>query len=173
MSQKGDKCSEIAKGNFQKAQNNTARLSDSVYDPDKSQYCGCIIHHCYWINSYWIISICGLPWRFSVSSFCEFLKITFCIFTAFFSFLPQANRCLFFRLCLIRSTLACTNMIKFDEMEFSEHVPEEVIIVFWRLVYYYDHSCQKERLQNIVRNSSKWNVNEIRSWFHTSNLYTA
>ena len=53
-----------------------------------------------------------------MSSFCDFRKMTFSVFTTFFSFLTQAN--LGF----------CPNMINFDSMDFSECHPEEVISFF-------------------------------------------
>ena len=49
------------------------------------------IRHWNWMNSYWMIRIGCLSWRFSVSSFCDFGKITFCSFIAFFSFLAKAT----------------------------------------------------------------------------------
>ena len=63
----------------------------SFFGTDKSQHGGYITHHWTWMNSYWMFWIGGLSWRFSVSSFCEFWKITFCDFTPFFSFLTKAT----------------------------------------------------------------------------------
>ena len=42
-----------------------------------AQYGGYITRHWNWMNSYWIFWIGGFSWRFSVSSFCDFWKITF------------------------------------------------------------------------------------------------
>ena len=56
-----------------------------------TQYGGYITHHWNWMNSYSMFRIGMLSWRFSVSSFCDLLKMTFCYFTAFFSFLKNVT----------------------------------------------------------------------------------
>ena len=58
-----------------------------------------------------------------MSSLCDFGKITFCDFTACFSFLTQAN--------ILKLTMyLCPNMINFDRVPFSERRSEEVISFF-------------------------------------------
>ena len=47
------------------------------------------------VNSYWMFWIGCLCGSRSVNSFCDFWKNTFCDFTAFFSFLTQANLYIF------------------------------------------------------------------------------
>ena len=88
--QKGDKCGESARGKFSKI-TETARLPGWEYEADKSRYGGYITRHWNLINCYcmfWIGCFRGTHWE---SSFCDFRKITFRDFTAFFSFLTQAN----------------------------------------------------------------------------------
>ena len=62
--------------------------------------------------------------------------MTFRDLTTFLSFLTRENL-VFFRLFLLRSIIAylCPNIINFDNVDFSERRPEEVISFFWRSVY--------------------------------------
>ena len=105
------------------------------------------------ITNWLIVWIGGLSWRFSLSlsSFCDFFKMTICDFIAFFSFLARANLFIF-QMCFIRRTLAylCLNMINFDAVDFSEHRSEEVIGFFWRSVYKLYFKCPW--LQFVVKN---------------------
>ena len=75
----------------------------------------------------------------SVSSFCDFHKITFCDFTTFFSYLTLSKP-LFFSsdvpLRSIKPPNLCPNMINFDGLDFSERRSEEVISCFWCSVYF-------------------------------------
>ena len=67
-----------------------------------------------------------------MSSFCDFRKISFCNFTAFFSFLTQANLCCFFQMFFILRSISgslCPN-INFDKVNFSERHTEEVVNFF-------------------------------------------
>ena len=72
----------------------------------------------------------------SVSSFCDFWKMTFHDLTAFYPFWKEKMSC-FFRYILLRGIKAylCPNIIYFDSVDFSEPCPEEVISFFWRSVY--------------------------------------
>ena len=63
----------------------TARLLGTELCTDNSQYGGYITRLWNWM--FWID---GLSRRFSVSSFCDFWKVTFCDFLAFFSFLEKS-----------------------------------------------------------------------------------
>ena len=65
----------------------------------------------------------------SVSSFCDFQKMTFRDLTAFFSFLIWEN--LVFQIFLLRSIKAYLypNIIKFDSVDFNERRPEEVMFL--------------------------------------------
>ena len=67
-----------------------------------------------------------------VSSFCDFLQMTSCDFTLFYSFF-YSSKCLFFEMCLVRSTIAslCPIMSHFNAFDFSEHCSEEVVSFFW------------------------------------------
>ena len=71
----------------------------------------------------------------SVSSFCDFRKMTFCDLTAFFSFLKREN--LVFQIFLLRCIKAylCPNIINFDSVDFSERRPEEVMFLLTLSVY--------------------------------------
>ena len=69
---------------------------------------------------------CEFPAR-EASSFCDFYKMTSCDFTAFFSFLTQAN------LLLIKDNFLpnlCPNMNHFNALDFSECRSDEVIHFF-------------------------------------------
>ena len=87
------------------------------------------------MNSFWILWIGRLRGARSVSSFCDFRKMTFRDQTVFSHF--EARISCVFLIFLLRSIKAylCPNMIKFDAVDFSEHRPEEVISFFWRSVY--------------------------------------
>ena len=87
------------------------------------------------MNSYLMFWIGRLRGARSVSSFCNFRKITFRDLTTFLSFLMREN---VFQIFLLRSIKAylCPNIIKFDSVDFSERRPEEVISFFWRSVYF-------------------------------------
>ena len=95
ISQRGDKCDEITRCQFQKIKE-TARLSGWEFEADKSRYGVYVTCYWNWMNSYWMFWIGCLRGARSVSSFCDFRKFTFWDFTAFFSFLTQWNL-LFFR----------------------------------------------------------------------------
>ena len=82
---------------------------------------------------FWIDRLRGAR---SVSSFCDFRKITFRDLTAYFSFLMREKSWVF-QIFLLRSIKAylCPNIINFDSGDFSERRPEEMISFFWRSVY--------------------------------------
>ena len=84
-----------------------------------------------------VLNISGLLWRFSASIFCDFWKISFCNFTAFFSRLTKAT--LWFS-DVIQLTISylCPNMNHFDSVDFSERHSEEIISFFWRSVYIFN-----------------------------------
>ena len=87
----------------------------------KNQCGGYITCHWNWMNSYWAFWIGGLSMEVFSEQFLQFFeKITFCNFTAFFSFLTKASIWIF-RCASKRSTLAylCRN-IKFNLVDFSE-----------------------------------------------------
>ena len=73
----------------------------------------------------------------SVSSFCDFRKMTFRDLTAFPPF-SREKSCVF-QIFLLRSIKAYLfpNIINFDSVDFSERRPEEVISFCWRSVYLY------------------------------------
>ena len=119
------KCDGIARGQFSKI-TETARLSGLEFGADKSSYGVYVTRYWNWINSYWMFWIGCLRGARSVSSFCDFRKITFRDFTGLFSFLTQENL-LFFRYSYegVLKLLVCPN-INFDSVDFSERRPEEV-----------------------------------------------
>ena len=82
---------------------------------------------------FWIHRLRGAR---SVSSFCDFRKITFRDLTAFSPF--EVRKSCVFQIFLLRSIKAylCPNIINFDCVDFSERRPEEVVSFFWRSVYY-------------------------------------
>ena len=84
---------------------------------------------------FWIGCLLGALKAHSMSSFCNFRKITFGDLTEFS--LSWHKNILCFSDILIRSIKAylCPNIINFDRVDFSEHRPEEVISFFWRSVY--------------------------------------
>ena len=86
---KKDKFGEIASGQFSNI-TETARLSAWEFGADKSRYGGYITRLWNQMNNYWLFWIGCLR-----GAFCDFRKITFCDFTAIFSFITQANLCLF------------------------------------------------------------------------------
>ena len=102
-SQKGVKCSEIARAHLSKI-TESAHLPSTEFGMGKGRYGGYITCHWNWMNSYWLL-VGGISWRFSVSSFCDFWKMNFCDFAAFFSFLTKSKH-LTFQMWFIRSTIA-------------------------------------------------------------------
>ena len=89
---------------------------------DNRQYSGYITRLWNWMNSYWMFWIDGLS--------CDFWRVTFCNFIAFFPFWQKQP----FNLSdvlHIRRTIAylCLNMINFDAVDFSEHRSEEVMFL--------------------------------------------
>ena len=56
---KGDKCVEIARGQFSKI-TETACLSGWEFEADKSRYSVYVTHHWNWMNSYWMFWIGSL-----------------------------------------------------------------------------------------------------------------
>ena len=100
----------------------------------KSQCGGYITRHRNWMNSYWMFWIGRLSWRFSVSSFCDFWKMTFCDFIRINFFPFGKSNPLIFQMCFIRRTVAylCLNMTNFDPVDISEHRSAKVISFFWR-----------------------------------------
>ena len=121
--------------NFQKSQKLLASRAGS-FEADNSPYGVYVARHWNWMNSYWMFWIGRLRGARSVSSFCDFRKMTFRDLTAFFSFFEARKSCVF-QIFLLRSIKAylCPNIINFDSVDFSEHRPEEVISFFWRSVY--------------------------------------
>ena len=113
-----------------------SRLPATELGTDKSQYGGYITRHWNGMNSHWMFWIGGLSWRFSVSSFCDIWKLTFCDFITFFLLFAKSYP-LIFLMCFIRGIIAylCLNMINFDAVDFSGHRSKEVISFFWRSVY--------------------------------------
>ena len=90
FNQRGDKCDEIARGQFLKI-TETACLSGWEFEADNSPYGVYATRHWNWMNSYWMFWIGRLRGARSVSSFCNFRKITFRDLTAFISFLMREN----------------------------------------------------------------------------------
>ena len=134
FSQKGEKCGEIAKGNFSKI-TQTARWEP----PRKSAYSehSIAIHSISktgYVTAILAIVRAELRAR-EASSFCDFWKMTSCNFTFIFLFFDSMKR-LFFEMCLVRSTLAnlCPTMIHFNALDFNECRSEEVLSFFWRSV---------------------------------------
>ena len=76
------------------------------------------------MNSYWMFWIGRVRGARSVSSFCDFRKMTFRDLTEFFSFLMRENGV--FQIFLLRSIKAdfCPNIINFDSVDFSGRRPE-------------------------------------------------
>ena len=132
---RGDKCDEIARGKFSKI-TETARLSGWEFEADNSPYSVYATRHWNWMNSYWMLWIGRLRGARSVSSFCDFRKITFRDLTRIFLLFDARKSCVF-QIFLLRSIKAylCPNIINFDSVNFSECRPEEVISFFWRSVY--------------------------------------
>ena len=134
FSPKREKCGEIARGQFLKI-TETAHLPGWEFEADKSRYGGYIhilvTRHWNWMNSYWIFWIGCLRGACCVSSFCDFLNMTFCDLTTLSSFLTQANLGVF--RCSYQGVLK-RNIINFDAVDFSECRPEEVISFFWHSV---------------------------------------
>ena len=67
----------------------------------------------------------------SVSSFCDFRKMTIFVIEPYFLLLEVRISCVFL-IFLLRSIKAylCPNIINFNAVDFSERRPEEVIIIF-------------------------------------------
>ena len=95
FNQRGDKCDESARGQFSKI-TETACLSGWEFEADNSPYGVYVTRHWIWMNSYWMFWIGRLRGARSVSSFCDFRKMTFRDLTTFFSFLTRENL-VFFR----------------------------------------------------------------------------
>ena len=89
---RGDKCDEIARGQFSKI-TETACLSGWEFEADKSRYGVYVTRHWNWMNSYWLFWISCLRGARSVSSFCDFWKITFRDLTAFSPFWQEIILC--------------------------------------------------------------------------------
>ena len=124
----------------------TACLSGWDFKTDNSPYCIYITRHWNWMNSYWMFWIGRLCGARSVSSFCDFRKMTFLWFNRIFSFLTPKISCVY-QIFLLRSIKAylCPNIIHFDGVDFSERRPEEVISFFWRSVYLSSNTYKKVR----------------------------
>ena len=133
FNQRGDKCDEIARGQFSKI-TETACLSGWEFEADKSRYGVYKTHHWKWMNSYWIFWI-GCLRGALVSSFCDFRNMAFRDLTAFSLIFDTRKSCVFL-IFLLRSIkdYLCPNIINFDSVDFSEHRLEEVISFFWRSV---------------------------------------
>ena len=104
---------------------------------DNSQYGGYITRLWKCMNSYWMfwIHVGGLLWKFSVSSFCDFWKITFWDFTKCFSFLAKAT--LWFSDLFHEENYSLSISKTPNMIDFSECRSEEVIRFFWCSVYEY------------------------------------
>ena len=89
---RGDKCYEIARGQFSKI-TKTACLSGWEFEADKSRYGIYVTRHWNWMNSYWIFWIGCLRGARSVSSLCDFRKMTFRYLTAFSPFWNKKILC--------------------------------------------------------------------------------
>ena len=133
----GEKCSEITRGHISEI-TETARLSGWKFTTDKSRCSSYITRHWNWMHSYWMFCIGGLSWRFSLSSFCEFWKITFCDSPHFPPF-PQEYPFDFsdvlhqeYFSLYVSKTLS---MINSNFEDFNERRSEEVISFFWCSVY--------------------------------------
>ena len=139
MKEDRDKCDEIARGQFSKKKKETACLSGWEFEADKSRYGIYATRYWNWMKRYWMFWIGCVRGARSVSSFCDFRKMTFHDLTAFFSFLSNVRKsCVFtFQIFLLKSIKAylCPNIIYLDSLDFSGRHPEEVISFFWCSVY--------------------------------------
>ena len=92
LSQKGEKCSEIAKyispWNHRECSLSTSMKNSLFRTINRYSF---NFHGGLWNHP--TSFVCGIHRAGNTSSFCDFWKITFSIFTAFFSFLAQASRC--------------------------------------------------------------------------------
>ena len=131
FNQRGDKCDEIARGQFSKI-TETACLSGWEFEADKSHYGVYVTRHWIWMNSYWMVWIGCHRGARSVSSFCNFRKNDLSWFNCIFLLFDTRKSCVF-QIFLLRSIKAylCPNIINFDSVDFSERRPEEVISFFW------------------------------------------
>ena len=82
--------------NFQKSQKIAACLSGWEFKADNSLYGVYATRHWNWMNSYWMFWIGCVRGARSVSSFCDFWKMTSRDLTVLFFFLMQENL-VFFR----------------------------------------------------------------------------
>ena len=122
--------------NFQKSQKLLASLAGQEFEADNSPYGVYATRHWNRMNSYWMFWIGCVRGARSVSSFCDFRKMTFRDLTVLFSFLMREN--LVFQIFLLKSIKAylCPNIIHFNGVDFSERRPEQEISFFWRSVYF-------------------------------------
>ena len=127
FNQRGDKCDEIARGQFSKI-TETACLSGWEFETDNNPYGVYATRHWNWMNSYWMFWIGRLRGVI-------FKKLPFVIWQHVLLF--DAKKSCVFQIFLLRSIKAylCPNSINFDDVDFSEHRPEEVISFFWCSVY--------------------------------------
>ena len=95
FNQRGDKCDEIARGQFSKI-TEIACLSGWEFEADNSPYGVYVARHWNLMNSYWMFWIGRLRGARWMSSFCDFRKMTFRALTEFSSFLKRENL-VFFR----------------------------------------------------------------------------
>ena len=115
---------------FQKSQKLLASRPGK-FAADKSRYGDYITRHWNWMNSYWMFWIGFLRGARSVSSFCDFWKLTFWDLTAFSPFWHKQGF-IFFEMFLFRSikVYLCANMINFDGVNFSERRSEKSDVSF-------------------------------------------
>ena len=92
FSHRGDKCDEITRCQFLKI-TETACLSGWELEADESRYGVYVTRHWNLMNSYWMFWIGCLRGARSVSSFCDFRKITFRDLTAFSPFWHEKILC--------------------------------------------------------------------------------
>ena len=130
FSQRGDKCDDMARGQFSKI-TETARLSGWEFEVDKSRYCVYVTRYWNWMNSYWMFWIGCLRGARSGSSFCNFWKITFRDFTAFFSFLTRENHV--FQIFVLK--LICIQILLILTAWILVSVALKKWCFFWRSVY--------------------------------------
>ena len=121
-----------------------------------------------WIAIEWIGCLHGAR---SVSSFCDFRKMTFRDLTAFSPYWRKKILC--FSDILIKEFKAylCPNITDFDSVDFSECRPEEVISFFWRSVYVQPKKDMYVFWKKIHENcSSLW---KLGAWDKNNYLLTA
>ena len=85
-------CDEIARGQFFKITEITC-LSGWEFEADNSPYGVYVTCHWNWVNSYWMFWIGRLRGARSMSSFCEFRKMTLRNLTTFSPFLSEKISC--------------------------------------------------------------------------------